>query len=207
MKLLKIGFIGLLMINIAFAESACKYFNGTFTLRCNNLYPNSIIMPGSSGSITIQCCFTGDYYLNNNETVPVIIQALSNHSYIRQNGTENTLITEDYPATQFIKSIDYPEEIAGFTDFNIVINYELPEHSFVFYPGAVLFSRVDVRVDAPIGFVPNIALMPKVVIPSSYKPFNTNLLLYLAGASILTGSLIFKMNQKMKKKRKGGEKI
>ncbi len=186
----------LLLLNASLADNVCKYVPGQTIFRCDNVVPTSVITPGTEGEITVYCCFTGDLF-NNSDEYSIITDIVTNHTFRKQhvypNGSvwvssNNTI----YQASYWITSVDAPESAKGFTPFPVTIHFKMPSSGEGFLPGALFKARVDVMADLPGALTPNIPVLPNIMIPSDWTPFNAFKPVIISSLLLLAGIIIFK---------------
>ena len=199
--------ISIISINTAFSEDVCKYIAGQTIFRCDNSMPNLVIIPGTEQNLTINCCLTGDSY-NNTDVYEADINIVLNETFMNQYMENGTRITETnlviYNSSKWIADYYLPENIAGFQAFPVTITYKTPLFSNEYIKGAVLKSRFDLSVNIPGTMIPQLAILPNIMLPADYKPKDYMIYVYLiSGAALLLALFIItfkssKINQKVK---------
>jgi hypothetical protein len=199
--------ISIISINIAFSEDVCKYVAGQTIFRCDNSMPNLVITPGTEQNLTINCCLTGDSY-NNTDNYNAHINIVLNQSFGKQYVENETRITEInlviYNSSKWIADYYLPENITGFQAFPVTITYKTPLFSNEYIKGAVLKSRFDLSVNIPGTMIPQLAILPNIMLPADYKPIDYMIYVYLIGGAVLLAILFIitfkssKINQKVK---------
>lgn len=198
----------LISLSMTMAANECVYDPRGFTFHCSNNMPGTEIGPGLNGSITITCCFTGKQYQDSDTELLIYTEIVNNSSYKQQNQDGSwDVISDIFPASNFITKVEYPNVSKGFTPFPVTIHYSLPENSPLYKPGELIPSRVDIRLIMPGGVIPNNAIYPKIRIPKDWTPsgFTFNPLL-IAGVGMglfsVLGFTVFTKKRKSSKMKK-----
>lgn len=198
----------LISLSFVFGTNECIYDPRGFTFHCSNNMPGTEIGPGLNGSITITCCFTGKQYQDSDTELLIYTEIVNSSSYKQQNQDGSwKLISDVFPASNFITKIDYPNSSKGFTPFPVTIYYSLPENSPLYKAGEILSSRVDIRLIMTGGVIPNNAVYPRIRIPNDWSPsgfvFNPLLIAGIGlGLLSVTGFTIFTKKRKSNKMKK-----
>jgi len=203
--------IPLLMMSAVMADDVCRYTPGQTIFRCNDVLPNAVIAPGTTGNITIYCCLTGDDY-NTTDEYNVIINVITNYTHNKRitdpNGTVYyQLVTDDYEPSRWITSIDYPTTASGFEAFPITIYFNMPSYGSGFLPSTSFRGRFEVMMDIPGGASPNIVIFPLIQIPGDWNPLNYPLMIGLPVAAVIgiVVGIMFKKKRCHKKMKKASK--
>lgn len=161
----------LFCLNLGFSStSSCISNVASSTWHCSNNSPGISLSPGETTNYTILCCYTSPG-LTGEEEYSLSIDKLSTYSRnVQQPDGSWVMEQTDYVATEFIKSIDYPETVNPNIDIPVVITFSLPEEHELYEPNAVLKSRTDFKLTTDSAFILNNAIEARVIIPGEWSP-------------------------------------
>ncbi|MDD4353436.1 MAG: hypothetical protein PHN56_03180 [Candidatus Nanoarchaeia archaeon] len=186
--LIAILILSTITLNTAYSEDVCRYIEGQTIFRCDDALPNLIIIPGTEQNLTIYCCLTGDSY-NNTNSYQGNIKILPNYTYRNEYFENGTMISEIlikfYNASKWISAYYLPEDITGFQTFPVIITFKAPTFSNEYKEGMILNARFDLSIHILGKMIPQLAIIPNIMLPADYKTVDYRIYIYIVGAVVL----------------------